>query len=95
MVTVIFSDSAKDDLRDIKNFISRNSLEFADLLLAKIFELAENLKIFPKMGRKVPELNEESMRELIIQNYRIIYRILEENIEIVSIIHGSRKLKIG
>ena len=52
----------------------------------------EKLLRFPKMGRVVPETQDESIRELLHQNYRIIYRIAGERIEILTIIHGSREL---
>ena len=42
------------------------------------------------MGRIVPELDESNIRELILRNYRIIYRILGEKIQIVRLFHGSR-----
>ena len=60
----------------------------------RIFESIENLESFPKMGRKVPELNNPMIRELILQNYRIIYKYNEDNIIIITISHGSRKLHL-
>jgi len=42
------------------------------------------------MGRLVPELDEPKIRELILRNYRIIYRISEKKILIVRLFHGSR-----
>lgn len=44
------------------------------------------------MGRIVPELENINIREIIYRNFRIIYRILDDSIEIARIIHGSRKL---
>jgi toxin ParE1/3/4 len=52
----------------------------------------EKLLQFPRMGRVVPETQDESIRELLHQNYRIVYRINGERIEILTIIHGSRDL---
>ena len=40
----------------------------------------------------VPEADEETIRELLYQNYRIIYRIKDELIEILTVIHGRRDL---
>jgi toxin ParE1/3/4 len=42
------------------------------------------------MGRLAPELDEPKIRELILRNYRIIYRISEKKIQIVRLFHGSR-----
>ena len=56
----------------------------------RLCEKVENLILFPKIGRVVPELDEPNIRELILRNYRIIYRILGEKIQIVRLFHGSR-----
>jgi plasmid stabilization system protein ParE len=42
------------------------------------------------MGRIVPELDEANIRELILRNYRIIYRISGDTLQIVRLFHGSR-----
>jgi len=47
---------------------------------------------FPRLGRVVPEVQDENIRELMHQHYRIIYRIAGERIEILTIVHGSRDL---
>ncbi|HKB68739.1 MAG TPA: type II toxin-antitoxin system RelE/ParE family toxin [Pyrinomonadaceae bacterium] len=44
------------------------------------------------VGRIVPEKNDENVRELIYQNYRIIYRIKRDQIELLTVIHGARDL---
>jgi toxin ParE1/3/4 len=50
------------------------------------------LKDFPRLGRVAPEADEETIRELLYQNYRIIYRIKNELIEVLTVIHGRRDL---
>lgn len=47
---------------------------------------------FPKAGRVVPEYNQENIRERIFQNYRIVYRLKPEMIEIVAVVHSVRLL---
>jgi plasmid stabilization system protein ParE len=44
---------------------------------------------FPRAGRKVPEFDDENIRELIVYSYRIIYRLQEETIVTAAIIHGK------
>ena len=46
------------------------------------------------MGKFVPEVNISSVREIISQNYRIIYRNMIDYIEIITIFHGSRLLRL-
>ena len=43
------------------------------------------------MGRKVPERNVDELRELILGNYRIIYHLNDENIELITIIHSKQR----
>jgi len=52
-------------------------------------EKIQTLVKFPKMGRKVPELDDPNILEVTLKNYRIIYRILEEKFQIVRLLHGS------
>ena len=60
--------------------------------MEKIFKAVETLTEHPQIGRKVPEADREDIRELIFQNYRIIYRIKPEHVYIVTVLHGSRDL---
>jgi len=88
------SDAAKSDLKGIIEYLSHDSQQYADYFYERIFESIDNLKSFLEMGRRVPELKDPNMRELILQNYRIVYQYLEDNIKIVTIFHGKRLLKV-
>jgi len=48
MVDIIWSDSAKEELRNIKQYISKTYKEYAELFADRIFEGIENLRSFPK-----------------------------------------------
>jgi len=77
-------------LNEIIDYIAQDSLEYALSFYEQVREKVENLILFPKMGRIVPELDEPNIRELFLRNYRIIYRISEKKIQIVRLFHGSR-----
>jgi toxin ParE1/3/4 len=47
------------------------------------------------MGRVVPELGIETIREVILGNYRIIYRIQEDEVQVITIHHGAQLLNVG
>ena len=83
---------AQNDLNKIIDYIAQDSLEYALLFYEQVREKVENLTRFPKMGRKVPELDDPNIRELILRNYRLIYQILGAKIQITRLIHGSRIL---
>ena len=94
MVEIEWSEAAKNNLNEILEYISQDSPQYANYLSERIFESLENLKNFPQIGRKVPELNDPNIIELILQNYRIVYLFLGYKIEILTIIHGRRLLSI-
>ena len=81
------------DLESIRDYIARDAEYYATQFVKKIIEAIENLKKFPMIGRSVPEAEQEkNIKELLFHNYRIIYRIEEEHILILSVIHGARDL---
>lgn len=62
-------------------------------MVSIIIEKSETLHKFPKIGRTVPELEDESIRELIIYSYRMIYEIVKDENIIHAVIHGKRNLE--
>ena len=54
--------------------------------------LTRNLARFPRSGKKVPEFNDDTIREMLVYSYRIIYKVSGEQILIAAVIHGSRNL---
>ena len=56
--------------------------------------MISHLKQFPKFGRKVPEYNNPNLREILYNNYRIVYLVKDPYLEIISVIHGSRRLNL-
>jgi plasmid stabilization system protein ParE len=83
---------AEGDLEAIAGFISRQSPLFAGLFVERIVAAAEHLERHPSMARIVPELRHHQYREVIFQNYRIVYRIIDNNIVIVGVIHAAMDL---
>jgi plasmid stabilization system protein ParE len=55
--------------------------------------IIKNIPQFPKAGRVVPEYGDENIREKIYENYRIVYRIKEDIVEIVTICHAAKLLE--
>ena len=79
-------------MNEIIDYIAQDSLEYALSFYEQVNEKIENLTQFPKMGRRVPELDDPNIRELILSNYRLIYSILGKKTQIVRLLHGSRIL---
>jgi len=85
-----WSDRAVSDLAEIRAYIAEDSESNAIAFLERLFEAVNHLEIFPDHGRRVPEAPE--LRELLVADYRIIYRRHTERVEIVLVIHGRRDL---
>ena len=63
------------DLRGIRAYIAQDSEYYADRFTERLLAAVENLSTFPQMGRVVPEVGDPGIRELLFNNYRIMYRI--------------------
>jgi len=62
---------------------------FAD----RVFKATDRLGDFPRSGRVVPEAAQEGIREIILESYRIIYRVRAGEVEVLTVLHGARLLK--
>ena len=87
-----WTDPAIESLRNLHGYIAKDSEVYASSFVERIILAVEKLANFPRLGRVVPEADEETIRELLYQNYRIIYRIKGERVEILTVIQGSRDL---
>jgi len=90
---IIWSDNALGDIEEIAAYIERDSIYYAELLVQKIFENGNNLEFLPRRGRKVPERNDPSIREIQMPPYRIIYHIENDSLQILTVLHGRRNVR--
>ena len=88
MVKLNWLNEANYDLIQIYNYIHKDSVYYS----IKTVDLTENLKPMKYIGRKVPEYNEDNIRELIYKSYRIIYEVQTNKILIRGIWHSARIL---
>ena len=93
MVRLNWTNQAVEDLNDIAEYIAKDSIKYSKIQILRIRERARLLKNNPLLGRVVPEINQNNIRELIFKNYRIIYKIVDElRVDILFIYHSSRLL---
>jgi toxin ParE1/3/4 len=90
MVKITWSPVAVERLNQIYIYISQDSADEAKKFRNLIFKSIEKLEDLPKIGRIVPERNQNNIREIFVKKYRVIYKIKEDSIEILTIFHGSR-----
>lgn len=91
MAKIVWTDQSVFDLKDIFDYISKDSRRYAEDQIKRIKSKTTILKTQPESGRIVQELGILQIRELIEGNYRIVYRLLSaELIEILTIHHSAR-----
>ncbi len=88
-----WSEEARRQLRELIEYISEDSPGRAAAYVDKIESKTLRLKRFPHSGRIVPELKDEPhlWREIIIDDYRLVYRVRHNAVEITHLFHGSRQ----
>ena len=87
-----WSPRAASNFEDICSYIAKDSDYYAALFAKRVNALIKAIPQFPTAGRIVPEYKDETLREKIYENHRIVYRLKGEWIEIVAICHGARIL---
>ncbi len=88
-----WSEEALEDIESIATYIEKDSPIYAKSVVSKFFEKAEILQEFSELGRKVPEFNDPTIREIFVYSYRLIYKLSKEKILLVAVVHGKRLLE--
>jgi plasmid stabilization system protein ParE len=91
---VRFTEQAQSELDAIIEYYERvGATSFAEVFEKKVIEKVRPLERFPRMGRVVPEIKDEAIREVIYRNYRLVYVVDadDENVEVLTIFHSSRQ----
>jgi addiction module RelE/StbE family toxin len=95
MAQVEWTPQALDDLDAICLFIARDAPQVAAVFADRAFRATDRLANYPRSGRIVPELAVENIREIILGNYRLIYRIRQDQVQVVTVHHAARRLDLG
>ncbi len=94
MNRVVWASQAIADVEAIRDYISRDSPHYGSVVVSQIVRAAGRLEEFPLSGRIVPERPDSKLRELLCGNYRIVYRVTGDLIEVVTVFHGARIARI-
>jgi len=92
---IIWSPLAIERITEIALNIAEDKPSASVKWVDSVFNMVEKIATFPKSGRIVPEIEKDNFREIIHGNYRIIYSISENNIEILTVRHGMQLLSEG
>jgi len=89
---VEWTDPAWNDLAGVAEYIARDSEYYAAAFVQEIKEATASLAQFAERGQIVPEFGDPSIRELLVKSYRLVYRVSEKRVVILTLIHGARRI---
>lgn len=89
---LVWTESAVADLEAIRDYLRRDSEHYAARFVARLLEAVQTLTELPGRGRPVPEAGDSTVRELLFQNYRIMYKAEAERVVVLAVIHAARDI---
>ena len=92
MATVAWTEPAPEMLDEICRYVARHSREQAIRLAEQVFQATERLARSPRSGRIVAEHKLDEVREVFVQGYRVLYRLANDEVEVLAVQHGARPL---
>jgi len=78
---IVWAPQALEDVHAIRTHLFRDSADYADLIVERIVSAVSRLENHPRSGRIVPEIGEPTLREIIVDNYRVVYRLARDMAE--------------
>ena len=88
--------SAVNDIQEIVDYIAEDNATIAVEILDRLESRVNSLKEYPERGRVVPELLNQNImeyHEMIETPWRIIYKVVESNVFILTVIDGRRNVQ--
>lgn len=96
MVQINWTNDAKQDLRNIYEYIAQDSAYYAELTILKIVNKLENLQNNVKIGKMIREKQDPQFREILYKQYRIMYKVVEDDrVDILNIFHSSKNFDLN
>ena len=92
MADLVWTETAAADFEVIYKYLMRSGRGAAEQFVESINNAVEQLRAFPRSGRVIPEIERDDFRQLLVLNYRLIYRLFGDDVEIETIYHGARRL---
>jgi plasmid stabilization system protein ParE len=86
---------ARNDLRAIVDFISRDDPTAAARWVSRLIAHAEKVALVPMASRQVPEYGRPDVREVFLRSYRIIFRVKPRSVLILTVLEEHRRLPRG
>jgi plasmid stabilization system protein ParE len=92
MAEVVWTLEALDDLESIGEYYERTSPAYAASLVERLYTSVGVLEEHHRIGRKVPEIDHDLVRELIVGQHRVVYQLMRDRIEVVAVLHTRQDI---
>jgi addiction module RelE/StbE family toxin len=84
---VFWTPDAKLRLREIEAYIAKNSPTAGRDMAIRLIRRSLELEHPPLLGKRLTRYAQADIRELLERPYRLIYRVMADRIEIVTVMH--------
>jgi toxin ParE1/3/4 len=92
MKICLISPEASQDLDQIFDFFASHNVDAGERFVIAFEKKCENLRQFPNMGRSYQDV-EPTLRGIPLDNYIILYRLIDDGVEIVRVVSGYCNLE--
>jgi len=90
---VVWTKFAHEDLKAIRAYIARDSAYYAARFAQRIVNAVKALRKFPELGPVVLKFDRYVVRERIVQNYRVLYTVEEDQVVVLAVVHAARDME--
>lgn len=91
-MSVTWAQTAVDQLQAIRDYLARSSPGYAQALAGRIVARAQALDGQPRLGAEVPEYGDPDVREVYEHPYRILYRVVGQDVQVIGVAHSARRI---
>ncbi len=92
MTQIVWTTQSLDDLESVRLYIGSNAPHTAEAFIERLLHATDRLRTFPYSGEVVPELGDEDIRQVLHGSYRLIYRVRDDLVEVLTVWHAARLL---
>jgi plasmid stabilization system protein ParE len=92
--TLKWTEAALADLEAIGDFIAQDDPVAARRWVRELIATARLAARIPYGGRRVPEFDQDELREVFLKRYRIVYRITARSCEVLTVFEGHKRLRL-
>ncbi len=85
---LLWTSRARNDLVEIAKYIASDNPRAASRWIDRLRDQIQKAKEFPQVGRVVPEFGRDDIREIVVKNYRIVYRVHKQEIHVLTVFEG-------